>query len=55
MPAGAIRGLAKRYGVTFERAEAAWNACKKAIDPDHKKAGYGVVMNCVKAKLRKKK
>jgi len=54
MPAGLIKSLAKRYGVSTERVESAWSACKGAIHPKSGgQDGYGIVVNCVKAKLRK--
>lgn len=54
MPVPMLKGLAKRYGVSSERAEAAWTACSNAIKPKEKPGGYGLVVKCVKAKLRKK-
>jgi len=59
VPLAMMRKLASRYGVSVERAEAAWRACSDAIKPvsDGKKGGrpgYGVVVNCVKRKLAKK-
>ena len=51
--------LAKNAGVSVGTVEGYWKACKGAIHPVEDgqakgEAGYGVVVNCVKAKLRKK-
>lgn len=58
MPVPMLKALAKRYGVSEATAEAAWNSCKSAIHPTEeggKGPGYGVVVDCVKDKLRKMK
>jgi len=60
MPRGLMELLAKNHGVSVSVVEAYWKQCKGAIHPveDGRKkgeAGYGVVVNCVKAKLRKRK
>ena len=57
MPVPMLKDLAKRYGLDLGTVEGYWNECKSAIKPDAKgsKAGYGVVVGCVKAKCRKAK
>jgi len=55
MPIGLVKDLAKRYGLEVSTVEGFWNRCKSSIDPEHGKAGYGVVVNCVKAKCREAK
>lgn len=59
MPAGTVKSLAEQYGVSPETVEKYWRQCESAIqpvqNPSMKKGsrpGYGVVTNCVKAKLR---
>lgn len=56
MPAPLILALSKRYKVSRATVEGYWNECKAAIHPtEGGKDGYGIVTNCVKAKLRKLK
>ena len=56
MPEGLLKSLASRYGVDQSTVESAWNECRSAIKPDDKGGpGYGDVVSCVKAKLRKSK
>ena len=56
MPASVVKALAKEHGCSVQTVEAMWDACKKAIHPtEGGKDGYGVVVNCVKAKLSKRK
>lgn len=56
MPAGLISSLAKQYGADTATVEGYWRACADAIKPgDGGGPGYGVVVNCVKAKLRNRK
>ena len=54
MPEGLIESLAKQFGANRATVERYWNECKAGIHPTEEgKAGpgYGVVVNCVKAKL----
>jgi DNA-binding transcriptional regulator YhcF (GntR family) len=54
MPTPLMRSLAEQYGVSLSTVERAWKACKDAIRPSSTgQDGYGIVVNCVKAKLRK--
>lgn len=56
MPVPQLRNLAKKYGVSVQTAERAWNACKAGVDPDSPgHAGYGVVFVCTRRKLAKMK
>ena len=55
MPSGALRSLATRYKVSVRTVESYWRHCRQAIKPKAGKDGYGIVMNCVKAKLRNRK
>ncbi len=52
MPRGLMELLAKNAGVSVSVVEGYWKACKGAIKPSEKGGKYGIVVNCVKAKLR---
>jgi len=55
MPAGLVTSLARKYGASVSTVEGYWNECKHAIEPSKgPRDGYGIVVNCVKAKLRKR-
>ena len=54
MPTPLIKLMAKRFHVSSETAESAWNHCKAGIKPGEGGKGYGLVVKCVKAKLSKK-
>jgi len=57
MPVPLLRNIAKRFGVSYKTAEAAWNECKRGINPGRGGKGWGLVVKCVRQKLssRKKK
>ena len=57
MPAGLIRGLAKRYGTSTMRVERYWHECKASVegDGDSTDGKYARIVGCVKKRLGAKK
>ena len=51
MPVPWIVKYAKERNVTVRLLERYWADCMQGIEPGRKR-GYGLVVNCVKAKLR---
>ena len=55
MPVPMVATLARRYRASRATVEKYWNECKHAIKPGEGEKEFGLVVNCVKAKLRKRK
>lgn len=54
MPTPLLKSLAKKHGLKLSVLEGYWNDCQRTIKPsEHGEKGYGLVTNCVKAKIRK--
>lgn len=55
MPTPFLRELAKRHKLDLPVVEGYWNECKSGIKPGEKGRGYGLVVDCVKDKIRNAK
>lgn len=54
MPAPIIKKLARQFKASRNTVERYWQECKEGINPEHTDKGYGLVVECVKKKLRKR-